>query len=100
MRMNKLLGKNSGKNALTVLFSIISIVYILPVLAVVLNSFKLNTFVKTNTFDLPNAESFAGFATRCREQQAGKTGTITAGVQCIIKMPLLKIMNWTSLMVQ
>ena len=62
MRMNKLLGKNSGKNALTVLFSIISIVYILPVLAVVLNSFKLNTFVKTNTFDLPNAESFAGFA--------------------------------------
>ena len=62
MRMNKLLGKNSGKNALTVLFSIISIIYILPVLAVFLNSFKLNTFVKTNTFDLPNAESFAGFA--------------------------------------
>ena len=62
MRTNKLLGKNSGKNALTVLFSIISIIYILPVLAVVLNSFKLNTFVKTNTFDLPNAESFAGFA--------------------------------------
>ena len=62
MRMNKLLGKNAGKNALTVLFSAISIVYIMPVLAVVLNSFKLNTFVKTNTFDLPNAESFAGFA--------------------------------------
>ena len=60
MRMNKLLGKNRGKTALTVLFSVISIVYILPVLAVVLNSFKLNTFVKTNTFDLPNAESFAG----------------------------------------
>ena len=62
MRMNKLLGKNAGKNVLTVLFSAISIVYIMPVLAVVLNSFKLNTFVKTNTFDLPNAESFAGFA--------------------------------------
>ena len=60
MRMNKLLGKNRGKTTLTVLFSVISIVYILPVLAVVLNSFKLNTFVKTNTFDLPNAESFAG----------------------------------------
>ena len=60
MRMNKILGKNRGKTALTVLFSVISIVYILPVLAVVLNSFKLNTFVKTNTFDLPNAESFAG----------------------------------------
>ena len=62
MKMNKLLGKNSGKKALTLLFSVISIVYILPVVAVVLNSFKLNTFVKTNTFDLPNSESFAGFA--------------------------------------
>lgn len=52
----------SGKTALTVLFSAISIIYIMPVLAVLLNSFKLNTFVKTNTFDLPNSESFAGFA--------------------------------------
>ena len=52
----------SGKTALTVLFSAISIIYIMPVLAVLLNSFKLNTFVKTNTFDLPNYESFAGFA--------------------------------------
>ena len=41
--------------------SIISIVYVLPVLAVVLNSFKLNTFVKTDTFALPTAESFAHF---------------------------------------
>ena len=62
MKINKILGKNTGKNALTLLFSAISIVYILPVLAVVLNSFKLNTFVKTNTFDLPTSESFAGFA--------------------------------------
>lgn len=52
----------NGKTVLTVLFSAISIIYIMPVLAVLLNSFKLNTFVKTNTFDLPDAESFAGFA--------------------------------------
>jgi len=29
---------------------------------VVINSFKLNTYVKTDTFALPNAESFAGWA--------------------------------------
>ena len=51
-----------GKAILTVIFSIISIIYILPVISVVVNSFKLNTFVKTDTFSLPNEESFAGFA--------------------------------------
>ena len=50
-----------GKLILTVVMSVISIIYVLPVLAVVLNSFKLNTFVKTDTFALPNAESYAGF---------------------------------------
>ena len=58
----RILAKNRGKTLLTVLFSVISVIYILPVVAVVLNSFKLNTFVKTNTFDFPNSESFAGFA--------------------------------------
>lgn len=58
----RILAKNRGKTLLTVLFSAISVIYILPVVAVVLNSFKLNTFVKTNTFDFPNSESFAGLA--------------------------------------
>ena len=62
MSKNKVSKQGLGKTALTILFSIISVVYILPVLAVVLNSFKLNTFVKTHTFELPNGESFAGFA--------------------------------------
>ena len=50
------------KAALSVIMGLVSIVYVLPVLAVVINTFKLNTFVKTDTFALPNAESFAGFA--------------------------------------
>ncbi len=62
MSTKKLTGKSRGKTALTLFFTVISAVYILPVLAVVLNSFKWNTFVKTNTFDLPNSETFAGFA--------------------------------------
>ena len=50
------------KTILTLVMSLISVVYVMPVLAVLINSFKLNTFVKTETFALPNAESFAGFA--------------------------------------
>ena len=52
----------TAKTILTVVMSIISIFYILPVLAVVINSFKMNTFVKTDTFGLPNEESFVGFS--------------------------------------
>ena len=46
---------------LTVLFTLVSIFYVMPVFMVVLNSFKQNTFVKTDTFALPDAESWAGF---------------------------------------
>ncbi|MBQ8237454.1 MAG: carbohydrate ABC transporter permease [Oscillospiraceae bacterium] len=53
--------KKMGKSALTVLFALVSIAYIFPVVMVVVNSFKQNTFVKTDTFSMPNAESFAGW---------------------------------------
>ena len=59
--MNTLSAKRNGKTLLTVLLSVVSIIYVLPVLAVVLNSFKLNTFVKTDTFALPTGEMWAGF---------------------------------------
>ena len=51
-----------GKKILTVIMSLVSIVYVLPVVSVLVNSFKANTFVKTDTFALPDAESFVGFA--------------------------------------
>ena len=50
------------KAVLSVVLAFICILYVLPVLAVVVNSFKLNTYVKTETFALPTAESFAGWA--------------------------------------
>ena len=50
-----------GKNLTTVLFVLLSIFYIFPVAMVVVNSFKKNTFVKTETFKFPTAESFAEF---------------------------------------
>lgn len=66
MKKNKIKDSNksmkSGKILLTILFTLISLFYVFPVFMVVLNSFKLNTFVKTETFSLPTSESFAGFS--------------------------------------
>ena len=53
--------EHTRKTFLTVVFSLICVIWVLPVLAVVLNSFKQNTFVKTNTFDLPTGKMWAGF---------------------------------------
>ncbi|MDD5844502.1 carbohydrate ABC transporter permease [Olsenella sp. YH-ols2221] len=56
-----LTSEKHGKTALAVIFAIICFIWVLPVVAVVINSFKLNTYVKTETFALPTAESFAGW---------------------------------------
>ena len=50
-----------GKMAMTVAFAVIRIVYLLPILIVLMNSFKSNAAVNTETFALPNADSFVGF---------------------------------------
>ncbi|MDD5955213.1 MAG: carbohydrate ABC transporter permease [Firmicutes bacterium] len=49
------------KTALTVVFALLSVAYVFPVFMVLVNSFKQNTYVKTETFAMPTAESFAGF---------------------------------------
>lgn len=51
-----------NKTILSAVLAVICIVYVLPVVAVVLNSFKLNTFVKTNTFAVPTGQMWAGFS--------------------------------------
>jgi len=47
---------------LTTFFSILSIIWVLPVFVVLMNSFKENTFVKTRTFAWPDSETFVRFA--------------------------------------
>lgn len=49
-----------GKIAMTVAFAVICIVYLLPILIVLMNSFKSNAAVNTETFALPNENSFVG----------------------------------------
>ena len=51
-----------GKPALTALFIVISILYVMPIVVVLINSFKANSFVNSETFALPSAESFVGWA--------------------------------------
>jgi len=53
--------KKRRKTALTIFFAVLCIIYVLPVVMVAINSFKVNTFVKTATFAWPSGESFAGF---------------------------------------
>ena len=49
-----------SKMALTVAFAVICIVYVLPILIVLMNSFKSNAAVNTETFALPNEDTFVG----------------------------------------
>ena len=62
MKKNSFAQAKRGKAALSVFFAIVSILYVVPVFMVLLNSFKANTFVKTQTFAIPKGESFVGFA--------------------------------------
>ena len=50
-----------NKNLLTVLFAVIAILYVMPIVIVLINSFKSNSGINTQTFELPNAETFMGF---------------------------------------
>ena len=59
--MRTLSQKKHGKTILTIILAVVCILYVLPVLLVAMNSFKLNTFVKTDTFAWPGGEMSAGF---------------------------------------
>ncbi|MGM9542197.1 MAG: carbohydrate ABC transporter permease [Candidatus Limivicinus sp.] len=61
MKSKTLSNEKRAKTMLTLLFTVICLIYVLPVFFVLLNSFKVNTFVKTDTFGWPHGESFAGF---------------------------------------
>ena len=55
-----LAGERRRSTILTIVFTVVCIIFVMPVLMVVINSFKLNTFVKTDTFALPTGEMWAG----------------------------------------
>lgn len=54
--------RSLGSRLLTVFFAIFSVIYLIPIFEVLINSFKANSYVNTETFALPDAESFVGWA--------------------------------------
>lgn len=46
----------------TVLFVLVCVFYLMPIFIVLMNSFKSNTFINTQTFALPNKETFVGIS--------------------------------------
>ncbi|MGN1002944.1 MAG: carbohydrate ABC transporter permease, partial [Oscillospiraceae bacterium] len=52
--------RHPGRTALTVILAVVCVVYILPILIVLMNSFKSNNAINMDTFALPDEESFMG----------------------------------------
>ena len=52
--------KKIGSRMLTIVFSVISVIYVFPIVAVLINSLKENAYVNTEPFALPTDESFMG----------------------------------------
>ena len=53
---------SSLSKVLTVVFVLLSLVWIMPIVEVLLNSFKSNASINLNAFALPGADSFVGFS--------------------------------------
>lgn len=51
-----------GKIILTVAFTLICLVWVMPVVEVVINSFKSNDYINMDVFGLPIGDAFVGFA--------------------------------------
>ncbi len=52
---------SAGSWILTIVFGLLSIVWIMPIAEVAINSFKSNAYVNMEPFALPHSESFVGF---------------------------------------
>ena len=62
MKKKKLSGYSAGSTILTLFFTVLCLVWVMPIFEVLMNSLKANTFVNLEPFKLPTAESFVGFA--------------------------------------
>ena len=61
-----------GSKIATVFFTLLCILWVMPVFEVLINSFKDSTSVNLNAFALPNAESFVGFDNYIKGMTFGK----------------------------
>ena len=61
MNQQSLAKEKRIRTALSIILAVICIIYMLPIVTLIINTFKGSTYVKSETFALPNAESFVGF---------------------------------------
>ena len=61
-KTKKVVKYTNGSKMLTALFVMLCILWLIPVAAVLINSFKANAYVNMDAFALPNSESFVGWA--------------------------------------
>ena len=59
------------RGALTVIFAVISVFYMLPIIMVLYNSLKSNSAINTSAFALPNSQTFMGFKNYVSGMTAG-----------------------------
>ena len=52
--------ENARKALLTGIFIVVCVIYLMPIFTVLMNSFKTNSSINTETFAFPNAETFTG----------------------------------------
>ena len=58
--MKKVRKFSVGSTILTIFFVLLCLVWIMPVIEVVINSFKSNNYINMDAFAIPNSESFVG----------------------------------------
>lgn len=69
---------------LTCFFILLSLIWLVPVFEVLMNSFKLNTFVNLEPFALPNGESFAGLANYIKGMTFGNYPFLKAALYSLV----------------
>ena len=69
---------------LTCFFIILSLIWLVPVFEVLMNSFKLNTFVNLEPFALPNGESFAGWVNYIKGMTFGNYPFLKAALYSLV----------------
>ncbi len=70
--------KNQFNNTLTIIFSVLSVLYVYPIFLVLLNSFKKKAYISRQPFSIPQGKTFVGIENYINGIE--KTGLIQAAM--------------------
>lgn len=76
--------KGYGSYILTFVFIMICIAWLIPIIMVVINSFKTDAAINQDTFGLPNADTFSGVENYIRGATAAEPGFWEAGLYTLV----------------